>query len=354
MVAELTTCAVVILCVGAEMLHARRCRRVAPLAFGPSERPAAWVYAAPLLRVAAVGALCWGMTTLLLLPPKVHVAETVPDTELKHVLLALDVSPSMRLQDAGPEKDQSRRQRAFALMESFFKRIAIQQYRVTVVAVYNGAKPVVVDTQDVEVVRNILDDLPMQYAFTAGETDIFSGLEEAAKIAHPWQPRSTTVILLSDGDTVPATGMPKMPASVSNVLVVGVGDPVTGKFIDGRQSRQDTSTLRQIAVRLGGVYHNGNEKHLSTSVIKRLTAAKGKSKLEQLTRREYALIASGFGAVICAFLPLLLHLAGTRWNPGVPVARHESEEAAWGARPESSEGRTTQPVSETKLIGSRR
>ncbi len=327
MVAELAACTAMILALGAEMLHACRCRRLAPLAFGPSSRPAAWVHATPLLRIASLAALCWGLMTLMLITPKVHTAAEVPNSDLKHVMLVLDVSPSMRLQDAGVEKDQSRRQRAFVLMESFFKRIAVQQYRVSIVAVYNGAKPVVVDTRDIDVVRNILDDLPMEYAFTAGTTDIFSGLKEAAKLAHSWRPRSTTIILLSDGDTVSATGMPKMPASVANVLIVGVGDPVTGKFINGKQSRQDTSTLRQIAIRLGGVYHNGNEKHLSTSVIKRLTEAKGRSKLEQLTRREYALIASGLGGIIYATLPLLLHLVGTRWNPGVRVSRQQSPSA---------------------------
>jgi Ca-activated chloride channel family protein len=316
-----------ILAVGAEMLHTQRCRRLAPLAFGPGGRPAAWVHMTPLLRIASLAVICWGLVTLMLITPKVHTASEVPDSDLKHVMLVLDVSPSMRLQDAGVEKDQSRRQRVFALMESFFKRIVVQQYRVSVVAVYNGAKPVVVDTRDIEVVRNILDDLPMEYAFTAGKTDIFSGLEEAAKLAHPWQPRSTTVILLSDGDTVPTTGMPKMPASVAHVLVVGVGDPVTGRFINGKQSRQDTSALRQIAIRLGGVYHNGNEKHLSTAVIKRLTEARGRSKLEQLTRREYALIACGSGGFIYGVLPLLLHLAGTRWNPGVRVSRDQSSSA---------------------------
>jgi len=323
-VAELTTCAVVIAALLAEMLHAARCRRLALLAFGPSGQSLAWARVAPVLTVAALAAMCWGLMTLMLIQPKVHTAEAVPDSELKHVMLVLDVSPSMRLQDSGTEKEQSRRQRAFSLMESFFKRIAIQQYRISVVAVYNGAKPVVVDTRDIEVVRNILDDLPMEYAFTSGKTDIFSGLQKAADLARPWNPRSTTVILLSDGDTVPATGMPKMPASVAHVLVVGVGDPVIGKFIDGKQSRQDSSTLRQIAVRLGGVYHNGNENHLSTAVIKRLTDAKGRSKLEQLTRREYALIASGIGVTIYAILPLLLHLAGTRWNPGVPVSRRQT------------------------------
>jgi Ca-activated chloride channel family protein len=224
----------------------------------------------------------------------------------------------MRLDDAGPKGDQQRMKRASEVMESFFKRVAIEQYRISVVAVYNGAKPVVVDTKDVEVVRNILGDLPMHHAFPTGKTDIFSGLEEAAKIAHPWKPRSTTVILVSDGDTVPATGMPKMPASVAHVLIVGIGDPRTGKFIDGRQSRQDTSTLRQVATRLSGTYHNGNEKHLSSEFLRQLTQSSEAGPLKRLSRREYALIACGVGASVFALLPLLLHYAGTRWRPGVP------------------------------------
>ena len=149
------------------------------------------------------------------------------------MVLILDVSPSMRLEDAGPTGQLSRMQRASELMESFFKRVSIQQYRLSVVAVYNGAKPVVIDTNDVDVVRNILNDLPMHHAFVAGKTNIFDGLEEAIRIARPWRPRSTNLILLSDGDTVPASGMPKLPASINQVVVVGVGDPVKGRFIDG-------------------------------------------------------------------------------------------------------------------------
>jgi Ca-activated chloride channel family protein len=191
----------------------------------------------PVLRAAALAAMTWGLVTLLLLTPKVHTADVLPENEYQHVLIVLDVSPSMRLQDAGPDGKQGRMERASDVLESFFRRVAIQQYRLSVVAFYTGAKPVVVDTTDIDVVRNILSDLPMHYAFTVGETDIFAGLKEAANIAHPWKPRSTTVILVSDGETVSSTGIPKMPASVANVLVIGVGDPVTGKFIDGQQSR---------------------------------------------------------------------------------------------------------------------
>ena len=202
-------------------------------------------------------------------------------------------------------------------MESFFQRIPVEIYLMSVVACYNGAKPVVVDTKDLEVVRNIFGDLPMHYAFPAGKTDLFSGLAEAIKIAQPWQPKSTLLLLLSDGDTVPATGMPKLPASIADVLVVGVGDPRAGSFIDGKMSRQDTNTLRQIATRLGGTYHDGNQKHLGTELLSRLTVIPRKSAFERLTRREYALIACGLGALVLAFLPVLLHYRGTRWQPGV-------------------------------------
>jgi Ca-activated chloride channel family protein len=319
--AELAAAAITILAIAAESLHARRCRRLARLAFGPERKPARWARFAPALRVLALAGLCWGLVTLLELPPKVHVAETIPDRERRHVLIVLDVSPSMRLKDAGPNADQSRMKRASDVMESFLQRVPVELYLMTVVACYNGAKPVVVDTKDLEVVRNIFSDLPMHHAFTAGKTDLFSGLTEAAKIAHPWQPRSTLLLMLTDGDTVPATGMPKMPASVADVLIVGVGDPRQGSFIDGRMSRQDTSTLRQIAARLGGVYHDGNSKHISTATLKGMTIIPRKNTFQQLSRREYALIACAVGATVLAVLPVLLHRFGTRWKPGVPAVR---------------------------------
>ena len=318
MVAELVTFAVVVLATAAEGLHARRLRRVAALAFGPTRRPAPWARLAPGLRVIALGLLAWGLTTLLLLSPKVHKTGVIADNEYRYLLLALDVSPSMRLQDAGPTQKLSRAKRAADLLTSFFERVPIDRYRISVVAFYTDAKPVVVNTTDMEVVRNILTELPMQYAFKAGPTNLFAGLEEAVKIARPLPPGSVTLMVVSDGDTVPATGMPKLPASVAHVVVAGVGDTTAGKFIDGHLSRQDASSLRQLAARLRGTYHNGNEKHLSTDLLLQITGIAGKSLWERLTKREYALMAVAAGATALALLPLLLHYLGTRWTPGVP------------------------------------
>lgn len=307
----------------AEWLHARRVRRVARLAFGPGRRPAAWVAAVPFLRAAAYGALAWGLATLLLLEPRKFSSEggaPPPPDEVRHVLLVLDVSPSMQLEDAGPEKKLRRSLRAREVLESFFRRVPLERNLISVIAVYNGAKAVVEDTDDFEVVRNILGDLPMTHAFRAGKTKLLDGIEEACKLAKNWNPRSATLVLVSDGDTVPATGMPKLPASIGDVLVVGIGDPTTGKFIEGRQSRQDVSTLRQMAARLGGLYWNGNEHHLASADIAGLVAAAEPSAFEGFTRREYALLLCLLGAGFLAFVPLLLEHFGTAFRPGLRAA----------------------------------
>ena len=317
MVAIVSACAIVLLATAAEVLHARRCRRVAGLVFGPVRRPALWVYLAPPLRVLALGGLTWGLATLLLLIPKARLAGVLAESEYRNLLLVLDVSPSMRLPDAGPTGKQSRRRRAADLLKSFFDRIPVDHYRMTVLAVYTEAKPVVLATTDLEIVRNILNDLPMEHAFKAGPTNLFAGLEEAVKIARPWRPQSTLLMVVSDGDTIPATGMPKMPPSISNVMIVGVGDVRAGLSIDGHQSRQNESSLRQLAIRLSGTYHNGNNKQIPTELLRRVTAVAGKSVFDKLTRREYALLATVAASAVLALLPVLLHYFGTSYRPGV-------------------------------------
>ena len=318
MIAEIAALGVALLIASAELLHARRCRRLARLAFGPSRRPSPWARSAGALRTAAAALLVWGLVSLLFVPPKVRNAELVPDDERRHLLIVYDVSPSMRLEDAGPDREQSRRARAADVIASVFKRTPMDQFLTSVIACYTDAKPVVEETKDLEVVRNIFDDLPLDHAFEGGETDLFAGIAAAAEVAHPWVPRTASLVLISDGDTVPTTGMPELPVSINEVLVIGVGDPRTGSFINGGQSRQDASMLRQIAARLGGTYHDANEKQVPSDLVARLTLIPEESPFETLTRREYALMAVAVGSTALALLPLLLHYAGTRWRPGVP------------------------------------
>src|SRR5690606_3100189 len=163
--AWLAAAAAVVLARAAELLHARRVRRLARLAFGPGGRPAAWVRAVPWLRAAGAGALAFGLVALLTIAPRVHRSGSPSEHEFRHLVLVLDVSPSMRLVDAGPNRAQPRMARAREVLESLFGRVAIGRYKISVVATYNGALPVVEDTLDAEVVRNVLGDLPMHYAF---------------------------------------------------------------------------------------------------------------------------------------------------------------------------------------------
>ncbi len=317
----------------AELIHSLRVRRVKHLAFGPGGRPAAWTSLVPLLRAAGACSLAWGLGTLLFdVAPKMHRVAARGAGDWKHLVLVLDVSPSMRLEDAGPDKVQSRRERARDVLNSMFGRVAIGQYKITVIATYTGAVPVVIDTTDAEVVGNVLTELPMEWAFRAGETRLFAGLEEAARIAKPWPKDSTTIVVASDGDSVPPTGMPKMPPSVAGALVVGLGDPIKGSFINGRNSRQDVSALRQMALRLGGTYHDGNERHVASTVLEEVTAGADRGSVLRLSRREYALLAIGVGSALLALIPLALQFLGSRWAARRPFRRpHRGAPLAAGA-----------------------
>jgi Ca-activated chloride channel homolog len=314
------TIGVVLLAAIGEALHLRRIGRIAHLAFGPDAAPSMVARLAPLLRMLAFGLLGWGLMTLLHVPPKVHKSEEIPDEEWRHLLLVHDVSPSMLLKDAGPNGDQSRAARAKELVDSLFERVPIGKFKITVIATYNGAKPVVEDTRDLEVVRHVLSEVDMRYAFKAGSTKLFDGIAEAARIAKPWRVGSALMVIVSDGDTVPATGMPVLPPSISGTMVVGVGDHLAGKFIAGHQSRQDESTLRQVAIRLGGEFHNGNKRHVPSDVLASAAADARKPLIERLTLREYALLAIAVGSALLGLVPLLLHWFGTRWQPGVRLA----------------------------------
>jgi Ca-activated chloride channel homolog len=315
-IAEYAAIAVFMLVAIAELVHWGRVKRLAGLSFGPSQRARTWTKIAPLSRVIASGMLAWGLVSLLLLDPKVHNTGQIEDEKRKHLVLVVDVSPSMYLDDAGPEKENERRQRVASLLQSMFSRIPIRQYKVSVIAVYTEARPVVEDSDDIEVIRHVVETIPMHQAFVAGKTDLFKGLALAANMSKNWNPKSTIVVLMTDGDSVPPKGMPRMPPSVSKILVVGVGDERTGRFIDGHQSRQDVNTLRLVANRLGGIYHNGNQKHISSQTIAELMQFTDSEEDEKWSRREYALMFTLIGSTVLAFMPLMLDFLGTGWKPG--------------------------------------
>ncbi|HYO09436.1 MAG TPA: vWA domain-containing protein [Tepidisphaeraceae bacterium] len=330
MVASAIAISVLLLALLAEWLHARRVRRVAHLAFGPAAAPRPWVRFVPPARAVGLAAMAWGLVTLYQMDPQYRRPKEIPDAALKRILIVLDVSPSMELPDAGEAKDQMRSKRAAKVLMSTLERISLEQARVSVVAFYTKAKPVVIDTRDPAVVKNIVDDLPLDYAFDPGKTALLDGIDEAFKLAKPWRPKSATLILISDGDTVPYTGMPAPPPSIARTLVIGVGDTKAGKFIDGHVSRQAGTTLRQVATRLGGTYYDANDRNIPTQLISDLAGVLPIKDDSAAGRREAAIAATFSGAAITAMTPVLLAIFGTRWRPG-RRAREAAEPAARSA-----------------------
>jgi Ca-activated chloride channel homolog len=298
---------------GAEKLHQRRCRVAGRLAFGPEGAARQWTLLAPVIRVVCLTALTWSLLFLLQLQPNVSLERKLPLAAYRHLILVLDVSPSMKIADAGMDHKQTRAQRASGVLSSLFDRIRVDQAMVSVIAVYTGAKPVITDTTDMAVVKNVLDDLPLDYAFNFGKTKLIDGINLAAAQAAKYPEGSTTLIIASDGDTVPDNGMSAMPPAVSKVLLLGLGSH-QGEFLDGHQSRQDGAALRSIARRLGGEYHDVNIRHLPDQAIKSLSEAVPLVLKQQLGLRELAIALAVVASGLLALLPVLLTLFGSTWH----------------------------------------
>jgi Ca-activated chloride channel family protein len=323
------TLAVAIVCAFAEWLHAHRVRRVARLALGETERPRRWVRGASPVRVAGMTAAAWGLVTLLHLGSAASGDPAEDRPPIGHLVIALDVSPSMQLVDAGPAGGLSRGGRGREVLRSLLSRLDANRTRVSVIAFYTTARPVVIDTFDQDVVANILDDLPLEHAFAGGKTNLYAAATSAAEIARPWRHGSARLLVVSDGDTLPTAAMPTLPASFADVVIAGVGNPDRGIFIDGHASRQDALALERLALRLGGTYYDVNSRPLPGGVAAAVTASPKREEAVGMDARQLALAVVAVSAVAIAVLPPLLALFGSAHRPRT-VARRP---AAAGARP---------------------
>ncbi len=293
----------------AEWLHARRVRAVAHLAFGPDGRPAVWARLAPAVRIAGASLLALGATLLLLFDP-IEVEVTPSPRASRQLLVVLDVSPSMNLKDAGPATEKMMRgQWAGKIMQGVLDRVDMKDTRITMVAFYSRALPMLQDTTDKSLLSNMMSGLPLYTAFVPGKTDLQAGLTEAFRLAKGWAPRSTTLIIISDGDLESAPVVPRPPPSIADSIVIGVGDPRTPTIISGHSSRQDEWTLKAIAAKLGGYYHQGNTRHLPSAVLDGLESIAPRVG-GNAGQREIGLWSAGIGAALTAFIGPLLQFFG--------------------------------------------
>lgn len=317
----------------AEWLHSTRIAKARHLAFGASGRPRTWVKLAPPSRVVAAAALAWGLVVLSLLEPKAVEQEPTQEAS-KHLLVCLDASPSMFVEDSGPDGKAKRAVWAGEVIQAVLDRLDTETTRVTVFAVYTKSIPVIEDTFDMNVVRNVLDGLPLYAAFDAGPTKLSSGVNEALAYARQWKPNSATLLVISDGDSEELVQVRSIPASIADAIIVGVGDPVRPTMVSGHRSTQDAQSLKLLATKLRGVYHQGNNKHLPSEVVNKLSMIRPRIG-EGIGLREAAVVCIGLS---CSWLCLL--------GPAlILVGRNHREHAVRITRPRESTTSSTPATS---------
>jgi Ca-activated chloride channel homolog len=326
--AGIIAAAAIVLATLAEWLHARRVARVARLAFGAAGKPSAWVRGAPAIRVLGIGAAAWGAAVLFQYDP-IGGDQTPAPRASKQLLIALDVSPSMLIKDAGPEVEKvSRSVRAGALVQGILDRLDMKETRITLVAFYTKALTVLQDTTDKNVISNMFDGLQLHVAFEGGPTDLASGVNASLEVAKPWARRSTTLVIISDGDAKAALGSVSLPPAIADTIVIGVGDPYKATLVSGHSSKQETWSLKQLAARLHGTYHEGNRMQLPSEVLKKLSMISPNAG-DAIGMREAGLLAIGIGSAMTALIGPALMLLGLRRSY---VRERNSGRAAQAAR----------------------
>ena len=221
----------------------------------------------------------------------------------------------MEIKDAGEGGGQTRRDRAAALLKSVMERANSDQVKITMACFYSDAKLLVKESTDREIVWNFADRLPLHIAYRPGKTDLVKSLNGAGEFVKDFPRKTTTALVLTDGDTLPDSGLKPMPSSVAETLIVGVGDASRGNFIDGHLSRQDSAALSQLARRLGGHYHDGNIRHVPSEYLRRLTAPDENTDRLQISLRVLAIIVLAVSTALLCLLPLLLDWLGSAWKP---------------------------------------
>ena len=303
----------------AEVLHARRVRVAARLAFGPEGMSRGWTVVAPFLRCLALTAFAWGLAVMWQLHQAAKDGKPSETKEPLRLVFVADLSPSMYLKDAGPAGKQTRQERMREEVEAVLMRVG-GDLRYGVIGFYTEAHSVVMDAHDPELVRNVFNGLPVQYVMKAGSTDLGTAINAAVKVVDGLPVQTVRLVVFTDGDTVPLQPILPRPKSVKDVLILGVGNPRKGTFIAGHQSRQDAEVLSTVARALRGSYYDVNEKHLPTDALGDLVVRTPLPK-SGLDLAQLAVLAMALGSAVLALLPVALQYFGSRWR----VVRLETE-----------------------------
>lgn len=301
----------------AEKLHAKRVRLSTPLAFGPSFHPANWTQTLPALRGIMIAGSIWGLMTLISLDGSRTEAKAEGD---RHLFVLLDVSPSMLIEDAGPERNQRRSQRAADVLESVLNRAPGDHLKLSLSAFYTTQKQLIQGSIDRNLILYMARDLPLHIAFKAGKTNLLEALNKTAAQCAQLNRSSTTLLVLSDGDTVSDTGLEALPPSIDRVVIAGIGDTAKGQFIDSHISRQDTASLAQLARRMRGQFHDANTRNIPSESLTSLLSPASSKGIIGIDAKTTAITVIALTAALQALIPFLLHYVGAPTHPALAIS----------------------------------
>jgi len=319
MIPLLSALGVLLLVALAEWLHSRRVHVAERLAFGPVGARR-WTRCVPLVRAASLAAFTWGLVTLVLL----HLGgdeheKNAADGDATRLVFVADLSPSMFLVDAGPEGTLTRQDRMRDVVDGILQRVS-GNLRFGVIGFYTESIPVVMEARDPELVRNVFNGLPLSYAMPVGQTDLGKAVNDTLKHVAGFPNGSTRMIIFTDGDSVSLAPINERPKSVKEVLVLGVGNPTKGTYIDGHQSRQEGDTLQRLSTALGGIYDDVNTQHLATTALGDLVVPLAPLR-KGLSLAQLAVLAMVLGALLNACISIAQEFFGSAWRVNVNERR---------------------------------
>jgi Ca-activated chloride channel family protein len=296
-----------------EWLHAARVARIGALAFGPATRPRRWTLLAPGLRVTALAGIVWSLITLISFDNLLRDRDRGSHST-RHLMVLLDVSPSMLIADGG-DGQAIRMSRASAVLKSVLDRVPGDHVRFSAAGFYTDARMMVKECRDRELMLHLAGGIPFHVTYRPGKSDLLKSLNQTAGFMKDWPRKSTTLLVITDGGSVPPSGLEPMPSAVAQVVFAGVGDPGRGTFIDGHLSRQDSAGLSQLARRLGGKYFDCHTRHVPNEALRLLNAEDSAAAGWRGDRRVIALIVLASSSALLCLLPLLLEYLGSGWRP---------------------------------------
>lgn len=259
--------------------------------------------------------------------PTVHTVAWEPTWERVSLGLLLDVSPSMGAAAApGNRQKISRLAMLQDVVQALIEHLP-DGVRVGVIAFAGVAVPIVpeasADHQAVLAKVRRLDTHFIRNPGTALSSAIQQGLALFVDPTQDEQPKTASLILLSDGDTTITRSLRRtVKQTPVPIYTLGIGSPRPTRIPDanapggvmvndqGRPltTRVNAAVLRFIAERTGGTYYPFTERVALSQTLQRIVAQHSRQVLRQVSRSR-SVRRPFFGAAVgCLFL----HLFATR------------------------------------------